>query len=103
VFGVSGDSDIGGRLEPVPAKVNPAGERVSHIALLLALGAVPLLLANWFIVAMILGRDCAFLYEGGNITECVGGLSEEEMTAASGVIALVLPQVECVESSGRDG
>ncbi|MBF8193764.1 hypothetical protein ITP53_50420 [Nonomuraea sp. K274] len=63
---------------------------MNHIALLLVLGAVPLLLANWFIVAMILGRDCASLYEGGNITECVGGLSEEEMTAASGVIALVL-------------
>ncbi|MBT2231655.1 hypothetical protein [Nonomuraea sp. NEAU-A123] len=60
------------------------------MTLLLVLGAVPLLLVNWFVVVMVLGRTCASIYEGGNITECVGGLSEEEMTAASGLIALVL-------------
>lgn len=63
---------------------------ISHIKLLLAIGALPLLLANWFIVAVILGSSCTLLYDGGNITECAGGLSEEEMTAASGLIALVL-------------
>ncbi|GAA1618497.1 hypothetical protein GCM10009733_013510 [Nonomuraea maheshkhaliensis] len=81
---------MGGCLEPVPAKVNPAGGRMNYIPLLFVLGAGPLLLANWFIAAMILGRDCTFLYKGGNITECAGGLSEEEMTATSGLIALVL-------------
>jgi hypothetical protein len=90
VFGVSHDSDVGGRLEPVPVKNDPAGAKESHITLLIVLGAVPLLLVNWFIVAMILGRDCTFLYEGGNITECVGGFSEEETTAVSWLIALVL-------------
>ncbi|NUW36039.1 hypothetical protein HTZ77_32160 [Nonomuraea sp. SMC257] len=88
------DSDIGGRLEPVPAKVKPAGERMNRIPLLLILGAVPLLLANWFIATVILGHDCTLLYEGGNITECAGGLSEEEMTATSGLMALVLLVVQ---------
>lgn len=63
---------------------------MNHIPLLFALGAAPLLLANWFIAAVILGGDCALLYKGGNITECAGGLSEEEMTATSGLIALAL-------------
>ncbi|MGI5268309.1 hypothetical protein ACQEUU_04085 [Nonomuraea sp. CA-218870] len=67
---------------------------MNYIPLLLALGAVPLLLANWFIAAAILGHDCTLLYEGGNITECAGGLSEEEMTATSGLIALVLLVVQ---------
>ncbi|WP_146615535.1 hypothetical protein [Nonomuraea aridisoli] len=67
---------------------------MNNIPLLLALGAIPLLLANWFVVAVILGHDCALLYEGGNITECAGGLSEEEMIAASGVIALALLVIE---------
>lgn len=56
----------------------------------LAMGALPLLLANWFVVVTILERECVLLYEGGNITECGGGLSEEEMFAASGLIALVM-------------
>ncbi|MFC5831850.1 hypothetical protein [Nonomuraea insulae] len=77
-------------------KVNPASGRMNHIPLLLVLGAAPLLLANWFIVVMILGRDCAFLDEGGNITECAGGFSEEEMTAISGVIALVLLVIQMI-------
>ncbi|MGW3346827.1 hypothetical protein ACWDA3_26245 [Nonomuraea rubra] len=63
---------------------------MNHITPLLVLGAIPLLLANWFIVAMTLGGSCSLSYEGGNITECVGGLSEEETTAASGLIALML-------------
>ncbi|MEO3797148.1 hypothetical protein ABGB14_43695 [Nonomuraea sp. B10E15] len=87
---MSRDSDVGERLEPVAAKMGSAGGKASHITLLIVLGAIPLLLANWFIVAMILGHDCAFSYEGGNITECVGGFSEEETTAASGLVALVL-------------
>ncbi|MEV6158295.1 hypothetical protein AB0L53_48965 [Nonomuraea sp. NPDC052129] len=87
---MSRDSDAGRLLEAVPAQVNPAGGKANHLPLLLALGAIPLLLANFFIVATILGRDCTLLYAGGNITECAGGLSEEEMSAASGLIALVL-------------
>ncbi|MEU8252283.1 hypothetical protein [Nonomuraea sp. NPDC048916] len=87
---MSRESDMGGRLQHAPAKTNPAGGRANYIALTLVLGAVPLLLANWFIVATIIGRDCVVLYEGGNITECGGGLSEEEMSAASGLIALVM-------------
>ncbi|GAA0839807.1 hypothetical protein GCM10009525_51500 [Streptosporangium amethystogenes subsp. fukuiense] len=63
---------------------------VNHITLLFVLGSVPLLLANWFIALMVLSPTCTLLYEGGNITECVGGLSEEELAAASGVVALVL-------------
>ncbi|SEG88957.1 hypothetical protein SAMN05444920_106342 [Nonomuraea solani] len=55
----------------------------------LVLGAIPLLPANWYVVAMIMGRDCV-RYEGGNITECGGGFSEEQMSAGAGVIALVL-------------
>jgi hypothetical protein len=95
VFGVSHDSGRGRLLEPVPAKVNPAGGKANHIPLLLVLGAIPLLLANFFIVATILGRDCV-TYEGGNITECIGGLSEEKMSAASGPIALVLLVIQIV-------
>jgi hypothetical protein len=30
------------------------------------------------------------LYEGGNITQCAGGLSEEEMTAVSGLTTLAV-------------
>lgn len=60
----------------------------------LAWGTVPLLLANWFIVASFLGRDCVLLYEGGNITECAGGLSEEQMAAASGLVAVVMLAVQ---------
>ncbi|UBU13667.1 MraY family glycosyltransferase [Nonomuraea gerenzanensis] len=67
---------------------------MSHSRLLIALGAVPLLLVNWFIVALFLGHDCAPLYEGGNLTACAGGLSEEEMTAVSGVIAPALLAIE---------
>lgn len=87
---VSYESDMGRRLEPVPAKMNRVGGRANYITPALVLGAVPLLLANWFIVVMILRRDCVLLYEGGNITECGGGLSEEEMLATSGLIALVI-------------
>jgi hypothetical protein len=87
---MSRDSDIGGRLEPIPAKVNPTNGRENRSPLLLILGSVPLLLANWYIGLMILEPTCTLLYEGGNITECAGGLSEEEMAVASGVIALVL-------------
>ncbi|MDA0631889.1 hypothetical protein OUY22_00545 [Nonomuraea sp. MCN248] len=82
---MSRDPVVGARLEPVPAK-----GRANPITPLLALGAVPLLLAHWFIVAEILGRDCTLLYEGGNITECVGGLSEEEVIAVSGLVAPAL-------------
>ncbi|MET7333229.1 hypothetical protein [Nonomuraea sp. NPDC005650] len=78
------------RLEPVPAKMNPAGGKAQYITPALALGAVPLLVANWLITAVVLGRECVVLYEGGNITECGGGLSEEEVSASSGMIALVM-------------
>ncbi|RCG19154.1 hypothetical protein DQ384_38425 [Sphaerisporangium album] len=47
------------------------------------------MLANWYLMVMILGRDCV-TYAGGNITDCVGGISEEEMSAVSGLIALVI-------------
>lgn len=89
MFGVSPDADLGRHLEPVPPKDNRASGKAKYITLALALGALPLLLANWLIVATILGRDCVVLYEGGNITDC-GGLSEEEMSAASGLIALAM-------------
>ncbi|MEU4535191.1 hypothetical protein AB0G15_10025 [Streptosporangium sp. NPDC023825] len=81
---------MGRRLEPVAAKTNPAAGKAKYVTPVLALGAVLLLLANWLIVAAILGRDCVVSYGGGNITECGGGLSEEEMSAASGPIALVV-------------
>ncbi|GGL22610.1 hypothetical protein GCM10014719_25760 [Planomonospora parontospora subsp. antibiotica] len=90
VIGVSSDSDMVRRLEPVAAKTEPTVGKARYITPALVLGAVPLLLANWFIAAAILGRDCVVLYGGGNITECGGGLSEEEMSAASGLIALVV-------------
>ncbi|MFG3440957.1 hypothetical protein ACGF0J_27215 [Nonomuraea sp. NPDC047897] len=61
----------------------------------LALGAIPLLILNWFVTAATLGRDCA-VYEGGNITECTLGLSEEEVSAASGLIALVMLAIQIV-------
>ncbi|WP_204040047.1 hypothetical protein [Acrocarpospora phusangensis] len=80
------DSGTNRRLEPVPAEMNPANGK----ALALVLGAVPLLLAKWFIVATILGHGCVVPYEGGNITECGGGLSEEATSAASGLLALVM-------------
>lgn len=76
--------------------MNPAGGKANNIPLLLALGALPLLLANFFIVATILGRDCVLLYGGGNITECVGGLSEEQMSVTSGLIALMLFVIQMV-------
>ncbi|TKK90838.1 hypothetical protein FDA94_03490 [Herbidospora galbida] len=69
-------------------KMSPAIGKSKYVTP--ALATVPLLLANWFIVASILGRGCVLPYEGGNITECGGGLSEEMMSAASGLIALVL-------------
>ena len=87
---MSRESDMGGRRQHAPVKMDPAGGRANHITLTFVLCAVPLLLANWFIVAMAIGRDCVVLYAGGNITECGGGLSEEEMSAASGLIALVI-------------
>ncbi|MEU6725035.1 hypothetical protein ABZ917_15115 [Nonomuraea wenchangensis] len=62
----------------------------SRIALLLVLVAVPLLLADWFVAAVILQSSCVSPYEGGNITECAGGLSEEEMSAVAGLVASVL-------------
>ncbi|MBB4913713.1 hypothetical protein [Streptosporangium saharense] len=94
VFSVTFDSDMGRRLEPVSVKMDPAVRKAKYITPALVLGVVPLLLANWFIAATILGRDCAVLYEGGNITECGGGLSEEEMSAASGLIALVMLAIQ---------
>ncbi|MEU7861274.1 hypothetical protein [Nonomuraea sp. NPDC049141] len=86
---MSRESEMGGLLQQAPAKMNPAG-LATYITLIFVLCAVPLLLANWFIVAAILGRDCVVSYAAGNITECGGGLSEEEMSAASGLIALVI-------------
>ncbi|SDK68040.1 hypothetical protein SAMN05421874_11026 [Nonomuraea maritima] len=73
-----------------------------------AMLAVPLLIANWYAVAAVLGRDCRLLYEGGNITQCAGGLSEEQMTAVSAAIALALLVVELalgvlVRRRGRSG
>ncbi|GGK61986.1 hypothetical protein Ppa06_60910 [Planomonospora parontospora subsp. parontospora] len=85
---------MGRRLEPVVAKPEPAVGKAKYITPALVLGAVPLLLANWFITTAILGRDCAVLYEGGNITACGGGLSEEEMSAASGLVALVMLAIQ---------
>ncbi|MEZ7124209.1 hypothetical protein ACBR40_02640 [Nonomuraea sp. AD125B] len=62
----------------------------SRVALLLVLVAVPLLLVNWLVADLILGSGCVSPYEGGNITECAGGLSEEEMSAVAGLVALAL-------------
>jgi hypothetical protein len=86
---------MGRRLEPVPAKMNPGGGKTKHIPSALVLGAIPLLLVNWFIVVAILGRDCV-VSEGGNMTECGGGLSEEEMSAESGLIALAMLVIQIV-------
>ncbi|MFD9949937.1 hypothetical protein ACFWYW_20315 [Nonomuraea sp. NPDC059023] len=72
------------------ATMNPAAGKSKSLTPALLLGAVPLLLANWFAVVAILGRNCVFLYDGGNITECGGGLSEEQMSAVSGLIALAM-------------
>ena len=71
---MSRESDMGGRRQHASVKMDPAGGRANHITLTFVLCAVPLLLANWFIVAMVIGRDCVVLYAGGNITECGGGL-----------------------------
>ncbi|WP_214325212.1 hypothetical protein [Nonomuraea sediminis] len=71
-------------------QTNPAGSKAPYITPILVLGAIPLLLANWFTVVAILGRDCVVLHGGGNITQCGGGLSEEEMSAVSGLIALAV-------------
>lgn len=95
VFGVSPDSDMGRCPEPVLKKMDPVGGKGRRITPALVLGAVPLLLANWFVTSAILGRDCVVLYEGGNITDC-GGLSEEEMSAASGLLALVMLVLQTV-------
>ncbi|MFE0146133.1 hypothetical protein ACFWY5_03265 [Nonomuraea sp. NPDC059007] len=70
--------------------MNPAAGRSKSLTPALLLGAVPLLLANWFAVVAILGRNCVLSYDGGNITECGGGLSEEQMSAVSGLIALAM-------------
>ncbi|GGK54339.1 hypothetical protein Ppa06_13240 [Planomonospora parontospora subsp. parontospora] len=85
---------MGRRLEPVAAKTGPAAGKAGYITPALVLGAVPLLLADWFIASAILGRDCVVSYGGGNTTECGGGLSEEEMSAASGLIALVVLAIQ---------
>ncbi|GGO62683.1 hypothetical protein [Nonomuraea cavernae] len=69
--------------------MNPAGGKAKYLMPALVLGAAPVLLADWFIVASVLGRDCV-VSEGGNITDCGGGLSEEELSVASGLIALVM-------------
>ncbi|MFC3979519.1 hypothetical protein [Streptosporangium jomthongense] len=94
MFDVISDSDMGRRLEPVLVKMNPAVGKAEYITPALVLGVVPLLVANWFIAAAILGRDCIVLYEGGNITECGGGLSEEEISATSGLVALVMLAIQ---------
>ncbi|MEV0616674.1 hypothetical protein AB0I81_25385 [Nonomuraea sp. NPDC050404] len=70
--------------------MNSARSHSNRTRKIIILGAIPLLLVNWFIVSAIMGNICVVLYEGGNITECGGGLSEEEMSALSGLIALVL-------------
>ncbi|MFI6396154.1 hypothetical protein [Nonomuraea sp. NPDC050540] len=67
---------------------NPVVGKSKYLAPALFLGAAPLLVANWLAVAAVLGRNCAVLYDGGNITECGGGLSEEAMSSVSGLIAL---------------
>ncbi|MEV5553012.1 hypothetical protein AB0L44_05100 [Nonomuraea wenchangensis] len=68
--------------------------RASRTALLLVLVAVPLLLVNWFVAALILQSSCVLPYEGGNITECAAGLSEEEMNAVAGLVASALFAVQ---------
>ncbi|GAA4215849.1 hypothetical protein GCM10023074_70940 [Microbispora amethystogenes] len=49
VFGVTSDSYMGRRLEPVVAKTEPAVGKAEYVTPALLLGAVPLLFANWFI------------------------------------------------------
>lgn len=93
VFCVPPDSDTCRPPGPAPAKTEPAAGKAAYITPALALGAIPLLILNWFATAAALGRDCA-LYEGGNITECTWGLSEEEVSAASGLIALMMLAIQ---------
>ncbi|MFC4062933.1 hypothetical protein ACFOWE_32025 [Planomonospora corallina] len=76
------------------AKTGPVAGKAEYITPALVPGAVPLLLANWFIPAAVLGRGCVTQYEGGNVTECGGGFSEEEMSAASGLIALAMLAIQ---------
>ncbi|MEV7967377.1 hypothetical protein AB0O34_15540 [Sphaerisporangium sp. NPDC088356] len=85
---------MGRRLEPVPEKPNTTGGRENYIALAVLLGAVsvPLLLADWFIVLTIWPQCMS--YEGGNITDCGGGLSEEQASGVAGLIALVMLAIQ---------
>lgn len=73
----------------VPPNGGQRGRKRDLTPLLLILGAIPLLLVNWFIVSAILGGTCT-PPEGGNMTQCVGGLSEEGTAVAAGVIAAVV-------------
>ena len=70
----------------MPAKGGRKGGRRSLTPLLLILGAIPLLLVNWFIVAAILGGTCTSR-EGGDATRCINGLPEEGTAVAAGLIA----------------
>ncbi|WP_203993310.1 hypothetical protein [Sphaerisporangium rufum] len=52
-------------------------------------GAVSLLFADWLLAAAILGSDCV-VADGGNLTECGGGFSEEETSAVSGLATMAM-------------
>ncbi|WP_405145085.1 hypothetical protein OG589_44860 [Sphaerisporangium sp. NBC_01403] len=74
-------------------KTNPTGGRANYTVLAVLLGALPLLLADWFIVSAIWAPQCVS-YEGGNITDCGGGLSEEQASGVAGLIALVMLAIQ---------
>ena len=84
------DSHASRRRAPVPPNGGrQRGGKRDLTPLLLILGAIPLLLVNWFIAGAILGGTCTSP-EDGNMTQCVGGLSEEGTAVAAGAIAAVV-------------
>ncbi|MET8161454.1 hypothetical protein ABZT47_34285 [Sphaerisporangium sp. NPDC005289] len=89
---MSRESAFGRRLEPVPEKTDQTDGRLILTTVAVLLGAVPLLLVDWYIVAA-LWPQCSS-YEGGNITDCGGGLSEEQATGVAGLIALAILAVQ---------
>ncbi|NRQ34636.1 hypothetical protein HII36_22765 [Nonomuraea sp. NN258] len=72
----------------------PTFDAVLVSLVLWVMGAAGLLIVNWFGAVLVLAGSCSSPYAGGNLTECVGGLSEERTNALAWAIALVLLAVE---------
>ncbi|GAB1819429.1 hypothetical protein [Herbidospora sp. RD11066] len=66
-----------------------------YLTLVILLSALPLLLANLSIGAIVLALTCGHASEdGGNMTVCVGGASEEQMVVVAIAVAVVLLVIE---------